>query len=460
MQKNEEKTPRPIAKSGIERVTSLTAFYILSIFLLANSAFLLLQYYKDSPTMDFFMIWSVPHALSFAPVSNIYSYEGEMKLRSEMMREASMPGASEIKRRAYAQIKDIEDPLITGTPFLYAAEGLLSGGQYSVEQKRFIYFSLLCFITALFVLCRMLKFSPLETVLLLIFFMVFFEPHLSDLRMGNLNQIQLLIITLFIFLMIRSRDFWAGLILGIGTMLKPNTYLIIPLLALLFLVDKRYRKIFFTLSGICTGIIFSILVSSYYFGGPGIWLQFANSLSSTLKLTDSFELGNFGLSMLIFHLTGKTLSSLILGALVIGYASLVFLTRNRASISDFNKEEIEARRSNEIFSVTGVSCLIILLSSNLVWLHYYVLAIPLLLYLMSPLQPCQFQSSPRLFARFFAMICLLLFSDLAFILFNSPFLASIITNTSLIIIVSFSFHNIYLQRTSYIKHVIETRSAV
>ena len=109
-----------------------------------------------------------------------------------------------------------------------------------------------------------------------------------------------------------------------------------------------------------------------------MWLDFLRSLTKTLGRTSyPLETGNFSLSALLFG-ANRTSSVLITLVLLAGFSWLVFATRQRVPV------EAPTVLWNEIdaFAAGGIGCAIMLLSSPLAWLHYYLLLIPLSLYLI------------------------------------------------------------------------------
>jgi Glycosyltransferase family 87 len=197
---------------------------LLALLLLANVMFARWQDALSTPTMDFFIAWSVPRALSIKPIANIYSAEGQLDLAATMEREANAPGISAKQKRATADTLRMGGGKIDapGSPFLYTVMGLLSSGDYETDQRRFAIVCLASFALSIVVLCQLLQFSWLATILALIVLASSYMPTLSDVMVGNLNQIQLFIITLFIFFLARSLPLLAGVSIGLGMMLKPN----------------------------------------------------------------------------------------------------------------------------------------------------------------------------------------------------------------------------------------------
>ena len=259
---------------------------MLALLLLVHSALSAWQYATQTPMIDFFVFWSVPHTLSIKPAVNIYTEEGRRDMGAEMAAEAQSPSASEAQRQA--TFANIQDPLHNGkvdshgTPFLYTLIGLLSSGNFDADQQRFAIASLLCLVASVAMLCHLVRLSMASTILLLAFLAAEFAPVWSDIGVGNLNEIQLFAVALFVFLAGRSRHLWAGVAIGTVTMLKPTTAIVLVLAVIVALADRDYRRIVRLAAGVCAAAVGAFALSVLYFANPKMWIEFFKSLSGTL----------------------------------------------------------------------------------------------------------------------------------------------------------------------------------
>lgn len=386
------------------RTRTLRAPELLASLLLLHSALFAWQYATQTPMVDFFIFWSVPHTLSIKPVANIYSEQGRRDMGAEMAAEAQAPSTPDVQRQAtYA---NMQDSLHQGrvdsraSPFLYTLIGLMSSGDYEADQKRFAILSGLCLAASVVLLCYLLRISTLSTILLLAFLAVDFAPVVSDLGVGNLNEIQLFGVALFIWFAARSRPLAAGIVIGMATMIKPTTGIVVAFAVIVALADRDYRRLLRLLIGIVVSSVACIAASGLYFGNPKIWIGFVKSLSDTLgDGSYPLEKGNYGLAKLLFGGTGPG-TTVIMIVLVAVFAWLIFSTRRKAPA-------VEASVPNA-FAAAGVGCAVMLLSSPLAWVHYYVLLIPLSLYVIQPAP-----NEEAAFAKLLAFLPLLLLSVLA-----------------------------------------------
>lgn len=398
---------------------------LLSLLLLAMSLFNHWKYASSTPTTDFFTYWGVPRTMRSTSVHNIYNHEDQRTMLSILNREAEPWSASKkqmdaaaIASRFYGQRIDV-----TGSPFLYASAGLLSTGSYERDQRHFVILCFLCLAASILILCRLLKYHSIAAILMLIFFSSFFAPVLSDLEVGNVNQIQLLIITMFILLTVKSKSFWAGFVIGMGIAFKPNIALIWLCYHFYELVDREYKKQITQLLGTVAGMLLAVSFSVVYFGKPAIWVQYAATFPAMLTSSYPVYNGNKALPMLISDLTGLHTAAIIGGVLIIAFTGILLLTRCRIH-AEATVGKNSSTLLHKMFNTAGIGCVIMLLSSNLAWLHYYILLIPLAIYLLRPAESEAWSgpSSPfmQTAVRLAATAALLLFSSvMSFVLNNA-----------------------------------------
>ncbi|HET8967397.1 MAG TPA: glycosyltransferase family 87 protein [Candidatus Acidoferrum sp.] len=261
---------------------------------------------------------------------------------------------------------------------------MLSSGNYSTDQKRFLFLSLASLILCILIVSRLLALTPVEVILLLAFLLRLHQPLLADLRMGNVNQLQLLPIALFIFALARSKPLLAGSVMGVATAFKPTTILVLAFGFLVFLIDRDYRQSARMLVGSATAVLAAILFSGFYFGTSSVWFAFFHSLRNTLNGSAySLENGNFSLSVLLFGPTSRS-STIVPVVLLSAFLWLLIASRRSDRTATVSEQDSSRIRFHSAFCVGGGGCAIMLLSSPLAWIHYYVLLLPLSLYVISP----------------------------------------------------------------------------
>jgi hypothetical protein len=260
----------------------------------------------------------------------------------------------------------------TGSPLAYALVGWASTGNYDRDLLAFTVVSYLSFALAILTFCRTLGYSLAGTALAFTAFGMCFTPLLSDVRVANLNQLQLLGLAGFVWTMQRGATLWAGAILGAIIVFKPLTVLVLLLLVAVRVMDGRGLTRDHLLHGVAGGAVVALALGAAYFGSPLVWVEFARSLAGTLTAGYPLAHGNFAPAAVLSAVIGVTVP-MPAGALAL-VATLVVLWRTRGHA---------VGSTDETFLVVGAGTCLILLSSGLVWVHYYVLLIPLCLYLLA-----------------------------------------------------------------------------
>jgi hypothetical protein len=419
---------------------------IMGCLLLLHAAFFTWQLAIPSPMIDFFTFWSVPHVLSAKPIANIYSPDHQREMASGIFAEAQSAGVSDTQQRATQAIAQLYGGRLdaTGSPLLYAFIGLLSSGDYETDRRRFLSVSMLCLAASVMMLCRLLQFSALSTLLLLVFLSSNYSPVLSDFRVGNVNEIQLFAIALFVLFTARSSPLLAGLAIGTATMLKPTTSVVLAVGVVVGLADRDYRRLFRMLAGCLVSALASVIATEIYFGNPKMWIDFIKSLPHTLAGgLYPLEHGNFSLAELLFGGTSETAAA-ILVVLFVTLSGLVFASRRGSPA----REEEHQRLVHSAFLAGGTGCALMLLSSPLAWLHYYLLLLPLSLYLIRPTPVGSAPASPKVEnLRWLAFVPLLMFSSVIESMMQHSALAeSIMVNGATILTSALALAQIWRRR--------------
>lgn len=357
---------------------------VLSLLVLAQATWACWVSATHDLTIDFFTFWSVPQLFHDEAIGNIYSFETQREMGSKALLQAKYPGTSEVQREATTAVLQVYNGRIheTGSPLLYALVGALSSGDYPTDKERFLFVCLACLAASIVLLKSLLRFTTIEAVLLSVFILWNFGPFVSDINVGNVNEFQLFAIVLFIFFTARSKPLLAGLTIGAATAFKPTTLMVLALCVIAELADREYEELLYMLLGCFAAFASSVLAAGIYFHKPAMWLEFLHSLPATLNGTYALEIGNFSLSALIPG-TARVQSVAIPIVLLAVFSWLFFSTRRgKQSSGLLPKEMIDNLRMDKAFCVGGCGCAVMLLSSPLVWSHYYLLLLPLCLYLV------------------------------------------------------------------------------
>jgi hypothetical protein len=275
------------------------------------------------------------------------------------------------------------------TPFLYAVVDRFASGQYDSDYDHFMDLCVAGLVFASLVMGWLLRFSVAETLLFVVVVLLWSEPLASDLRVGNVNQLQLAGVALYLVCLCRPEsrllEICAGLILGLLAAFKPTLGVIPLLLALAWVIDHRWRSLLHQGIAAVAGLGIAFVVGCRFLHSWSAWWNWANALPELEKISDiSVDTGNYSLAEVLREATGGAAAGIISLALLLlilgGAAAAFYLTRRRAPDTAAD----EATWIERDFLVTALGCALSVVALKLVWLHYYLLMLPLLLCVLRP----------------------------------------------------------------------------
>ncbi len=332
--------------------------------------------------LDYFQFWAVGRAVARSGGADVYSEEGRKRIGAEVV--ASLP-RDEASRRLAAAASRRTTLETYSTPFLYTVAGAAATGDYDRDHAAFVVASLLLGLGGVLILCRLLRFPPLATAAVVLL-LELYAPYRSDLRVGNVNLIQLGLLAAFLGVSAREPRSWrdpaAGAILGAAALFKPNLALVAVTVLAGWAMSRAPARAVRAAAGMVASSLAALAASSAYFGAAGAWRSWLAAILSLPSEIVPVRTGNFSLVRLLAGDAGARLAPVLAAAIVSATAAVLWLRRRRAPASD------EARGprggAGEDVALVGLGCMAYLLSSPLVWIHYFVLAIPLALWLLRP----------------------------------------------------------------------------
>ncbi|MCC7193738.1 MAG: hypothetical protein IT444_13260 [Phycisphaeraceae bacterium] len=346
---------------------------------------------RASVGLDYLHFWAVGQTAS-ASRSAIYSADSARRIPAEMTRALTPADRGTRYAEALAKRQQFE---ITATPFLYSLLGAITTGDYELDYTVFQIICLVSMVAGLILIAKTCNYSCLEAMLAAVAILLFTTAYFSDLGVGNVNQIQVGCIALYLVLIRRpstpSRDALAGALLGLLCMFKPNLALIPGLLAVVWIIEGRFRTLATQATGGTIAAISSFIFSAIYFGSARIWIDWWHGLRRfMLEANPAVSAGNVSLARILYELTHWhcEMALLLLGCLAFAVCCWIGWRQRSKTPTDSDMP----RFLSDARAVT-IGCLIMLLSADLVWLHYLLLAIPTLILLLRPAdcatQPCQ-----------------------------------------------------------------------
>jgi hypothetical protein len=333
----------------------------LSLALLAFAFVDLQRSAAAAPGIDFYQFWLVSKGTWRDGIHNVYEPGGRRAVGEAGLHAAREHGgreqaAAEFDAQVYANL--IEP---TATPTLYALTRLHVTGDYERDLARFQLLSNLAGAAAIVLFARRCGMSWCDGILAAGVLGVAFSPLRSDLSHANTARLQLLMLAVPAMLLGRNcaaRSTIAGALIGLAVMYKPN---IAAAAILLPLASRDVRAAV----GLVAGVIGGLAIGAVAMGGADAWPAWWRALRA---LDYPPEMGNCGGGVVLASVTGMKLGPLVF-----------FITLVSAALVSWRSE----RRNDPVFAIAA-GCLVMLVSSSLAWVHYYVLALPMALYLLRP----------------------------------------------------------------------------
>ena len=375
---------------------------IATLLLLLLSAYLLhraFSYSNQWRGMDFYQFWAVGQAVSTMHVDNIYSNLDRTRIGTEMARRAAVdPKAS--RHKSVAKRRLVLETY--SSPFLYTLLGLLRFRTYETAFQIYRIFSLLCGLLAILLFCRLLSYSTLQTLAVIVIFTGWFEPFFSELRVLNVNLLQLMLLAILCWMLGKQCSEWwdvaIGFLIGFIVVFKPNTLFVGALLFAWYVFRGLLAKGLRMVVGAFVSMLFFGAISSWFFGSIYPWLDWTRALFALPDEIITPMHSNYSLTMMIAYLTGIDLSPFLLPLLFVFSIAFLWIICRHYRTTDARHSAPEVEKD---IMIVGLGCLIYLVAARLVWLHYYLLSVPSILVLLyyhviSPSKESRSQNPRRL----------------------------------------------------------------
>jgi hypothetical protein len=312
----------------------------------------------ESPSVDFYQFWLVGRAARLQPGLDPYTEASRPAIL-----EVGLSGvrSSTTLRAAMAYRRVLET---FSSPLLYATFGAAATSSYDRDRLTFQAVSMAAFVAGLVLLARAFDLGPLVRLVLLVFALEWNEPAFADAGVGNVGRIQIGLVGVCFALLewrSRARPVLLGAVLAAAVLFKPNLAFLPLWLGLLFLVRRRYRDLALALAGGAVAAVMAVAWAAR--GGFPLhaWPRWLTAASAMPEAAISFDLGNLSAARALGAALGMDVTlplALALSALV------VFLILRSGPLPD------------EEHLVLALGAVASLLVARLVWIHYYVLALP------------------------------------------------------------------------------------
>ncbi len=318
---------------------------------------------------DFYGQASVAQLADSPKFGNIYSEPGRIAIGEQLTLDAKAPGADpRLSQLAAAH----GAPLNTVTPFCFTAFRLFDVADYGTAWNRYRMLLLLSMVVGILIFTRRLGYSFTGGLIAVaLFSSQMFGPMGSLLRTGNVGSLQLGALGLVLLLggsrAGPARQISMGALLGFAVLFKPTVAPIVVLLVVDRIAARDTRRLRLELTGAAAAGVFGVMASGVALRSLQPWKDWMAFLSQFLEHPPPATHGNYALSQL-------------LGG---GLAPVLALVTLGVAVGSIWKARRAGGRSSDA-RLVALGLGVALISGPLVWLHYYVLAVPLALVAMAP----------------------------------------------------------------------------
>jgi hypothetical protein len=337
-----------------------------------------------APGMDFWRPWVLDKLLEQHWQGNMYSRAGREDIYQLTVLPILQSGQPASLQYAVVRITSYFDSGGLGyngvdvvhSPFLLSVIRPFASGSYDYGHHSYLIFSLLCFAGGIFLLARLLSASVPIALALTSVAMLAFKAEFIELEVLNVNNIQLFLVSVFLWLE-RRRQSWSdvtsGIVLALALALKPNVLLVLPVLGVVWGAEWRWAKIRRFALGVVIGISIAIAAGALFVPAAK-WTSWMKILPALASYERHAITGNIALASILSNFSGIEVSRplLALGTLLITAVAV----RPLWTLVRLNEQQHFART----LLAVNAGVLLMLVSARLVWMHYVVLALPAFLY--------------------------------------------------------------------------------
>ncbi|HUP63345.1 MAG TPA: glycosyltransferase 87 family protein [Thermoanaerobaculia bacterium] len=317
--------------------------------------------------LDFYIYFVNAQLAARDDIDNIYAPEVQSRIGEEYFERAQRSG-SELRKYDATRRRRLDN---VSSPFLYTTLRWVSR-DYERALRQYHALVLAAFIAGVLLIARRVRLSWAAALFLLAALLLWYRGFEADLRVGNVNSLQLLMIGVLLNVApgfsrasggrAEARPYVAGAVTGLLIAFKPNLVLIALLVLFARVASHEWIRLRREVAGAAFGGAIALLAAAINYGSFAVWLQW---------LTAAAEF--FG--RLQTRAERNVAPALALHEIGWGYAVAAVLI----AIACF---AIWKSKTRDDALIAGIAIVIYLLSAPVVWLHYMVLALPLAIALM------------------------------------------------------------------------------
>ena len=370
------------------RLAAMAAFLVLAAWFAVSAV----DAFPHQLGIDFYQFWGVPLARERAAIAE--TPYADPAPYAQVLNEMAKKSGNEKFRNANQLRRELE-PM--GTPFLYASFAGFSSN-FEASQRLYTILLYVAAAVAIFGLGRLrgLEDWPAACVALLV--MLTSNPFAQDVRSGNVNSLQLLLLVALIAVsanrLFSGNDWLDGLFVGVlalFVLFKPNTPWIALCLGLHYLALRGLRA--FAIGGVEAALLGAgaLAIGAWEMGGAHAWLEWlrlARGMDGS-SMVLPFNRGNLSIAWVLAHLSpalgpvgwGLVLAAAIATALVI------------AMSASGRRGDLLVRAARRAFAdpwfAVSVGIVLTYAASPLVWPHYHLFALIPIAWLLGGTATCR-----------------------------------------------------------------------
>ncbi len=298
--------------------------------------------------LDFYIYFVNAQLAAREDIPDIYAPEVQDRVGEEYFERAQRSG-SELRKYDAGRRRRLDN---VSSPFLYTALRWVSR-DYDRALWQYHVLVLGAFVVGVLLLARRARIPWAAALFVLAGLLYWYRGFEADLRVGNVNALQLLAIG--VMLAVPFPSVIAGALLAF----KPNLLFVVILLLASRALARDWVRLRRELLGGAIGGLGAFAIASISYGTPRVWMQWITAANQFWHRLPTRMERNVAPALPWFGTYGTWVSYAIAALLVVVVCAAM----------------ARRKRVDELL-VVAAGLLIYLLSATVVWLHYMVLAIP------------------------------------------------------------------------------------
>lgn len=271
----------------------------------------------------------------------------------------------------------------TGTPLFYASFGFLPAD----FDRAHLLWAVLQFLSAglaVFLLARLKSAGILPAACLALLVLATYNPFTQDVKMGNVNALQLLGVAALLYVAARRLYLRAPTVdavylavLALFLAFKPNTIFVVAGLACHYALARGVRRAFLGIGFALAALLLAYGYSAWYFHDAGVWrdwLRYTQGVTGGTLLY-SLDKGNQSLTMLMAQRSGAF--SPYGYALIV--AAVLALVLYAAMTDSGKRNDLFAPTARRLLAdpwfAASAGVIFTFATSPLLWVHYHLFAL-------------------------------------------------------------------------------------